>query len=421
MPLYFIEPFSKLRSDDRGATTILFALLCTFMLLFVGLAVDFSRAQATSRSLTAALDAAALAAGRALLDVRLSESEVTDMAIAYFEENIKTGQFDAKVGTPRVAVDRLGGSVEIAVDAQVPTTLLALADVRSFQLPLRATAAFAQKDIELSMALDVTGSMSGSKIAALRQATTDLIDIMLPDGGTPNKVRVGLAPYDEGVNAGIYAAPATNGRSTRCTFERQGTQPNGYQAPSLNNYLKVRGDPGVDSTATCPQYARVMALTDDKVALKSSVANYTAGSSTAGHLGAQWASYLLAPEWSGVFGAKAGTAWGDDNTLKAMVLMTDGVFNTIGGRNYGDFSTQAAESQARARAICKNMRDKGVMVFSVGFKMSENPAGARENAINTLKDCAGAPDRYFDAENGEALRAAFEKIATRLTSLRLTH
>ena len=43
-----------------------------------------------------------------------------------------------------------------------------------------------QHDIELAMALDVTGSMSGSKIADLRTAATDLVDILLPAGGTPN-------------------------------------------------------------------------------------------------------------------------------------------------------------------------------------------------------------------------------------------
>jgi len=52
-----------------------------------------------------------------------------------------------------------------------------------------------QQDIDLSMALDVTGSMgSAGKLDALKAAAQDLFDILLPDGGKPHKVRIALAP-----------------------------------------------------------------------------------------------------------------------------------------------------------------------------------------------------------------------------------
>lgn len=77
----------------------------------------------------------------------------------------------------------------------VPTTLTRLAGVNDFVFPVVASTSYEQQDIDLSMALDVTGSMgSAGKLDALKAAAQDLFDILLPDGGKPHKVRIALAP-----------------------------------------------------------------------------------------------------------------------------------------------------------------------------------------------------------------------------------
>jgi hypothetical protein len=288
-------------------------------------------------------------------------------------------------------------------------------------MPLVSVAKFDQKDIELALALDITGSMCQpcSKIAALKDAVGDLLDIMLPDQGTSNKVRVAFAPYSSGVDAGSYANAATGGRSTNgCTFEREGPAPNGDQAPGNGNYLKIAGDPGVTAGAECPRGSPVVGLSDDKRMLRNTVRSYDARGTTAGHLGAQWAWYLVSPNWGGVLGSESAPApYKDGKTVKAVVLMTDGANNTLGGRNYGNGSAQARQSDDRVRQICTSMRDGAhdIIVFTVGFQL-----GGDANALNLLRDCAGASSRFFPAEDRNELRAAFIEIATQLTSLRLT-
>jgi hypothetical protein len=44
---------------------------------------------------------------------------------------------------------------------------------------------------------------------------------------------------------------------------------------------------------------------------------------------------------------------------------------------------------------------------------------APNNAKNTLKHCAGDPDRFFDAGNGQELQDAYNKIASELSALSL--
>lgn len=414
---------SSFGHDDSGNLTIVFALAFLVFAFAAGMGIDLARVMDTKSRIVSAADAAALAAGRALQDGRLSDIDVTDAAEKYFLANIASGKAPFGTITDVTAkLDRSTGAVTVSANAEVELTLTAVAGFKKVSLPVTSTARFDQLDIELSMALDVTGSMAGAKIKALKTATNDLIEILLPDGGTPNKMRIALAPYSSGVNAGDYASAATGGRSSACTFEREGSDPLGDQAPSTGNFLKSPGNGGVPTGATCPRSAKVIALTSNKADLLASVDDYSAGGSTAGHLGVAWASYLLSPDWSGVVGgASAPAAYRDGKTVKVAVLMTDGLFNTLGGVSHGDSSPQAGQSQDWAKSICSGLRDHGVVVYTVGFKLSQIPnSSQRSAAAQTLKDCAGSELRYFDADDSVALRDAFVAIAKQLNNLRLT-
>jgi len=411
-----------LRQDERGSVMTTFGVSFLALMLACGVGIDYARIHHSYTRIAAAADAAALAAGKALLDGRNSNSAVLDIADRYFKSNYKPAESYALVTSFTPTIDRATNTVTISVEAEVPMTITQIIGLTKVEMPVNSTAKFDQKDIELSLALDVTGSMCQpcSKIQALKDATGDLLDIMLPDAGTTNKVRVGFAPYSSGVNAGSFAGPATNFRSTNgCTFEREGAAQNGDQAPGVSNYLKVAGDAGVQGSATCPRNARVIGLSSDKRLLKDTVRSYSPEGSTAGHLGAQWGWYLVSPNWAGVLGGEsAPAAYKDGKTVKAVVLMTDGANNTIGGKNYGDFSSEARQSDDRVRQICRAMRDDShqIIVFTVGFQLGSNPY-----ATQLLSDCAGSSQRFFKAENRDELRAAFIEIATQLTTLRLAN
>ena len=242
--------------------------------------------------------------------------------------------------------------------------------------------------------------MQGQKIADLKSAAKDLVDILLPDGGTPNKVRIGLAPYAASVNAGVYAATVSNNASTACVHERGGAQAFTDAAPGQGTYLGFRNG------LSCPA-AKVEPITDDKALLKSKIDTYTAGGSTAGHIGAAWASYLVSPQWTGTWPAASAPApYGDGKTLKAIVLMTDGEFNT-------QYVNANGDSDSQARQICTETKDRNVVVYTIGF---QSPAQAEA----LLKDCASSPTHYFSAQNGNELRQAFIEIAQQLNNLRLT-
>src|SRR6185295_9143626 len=118
-----------------------------------------------------------------------------------------------------------------------------------------------------------------------------------------NKVRIALAPFAAGVNAGSYAKAAADNRSKDgCVFERDGSEQATDTAPVAGAYLKIAGDPGVSNARNnCPTGAAVVPLTDSSDQLRTAISKMKTGGSTAGHLGTAWAWYMLSPAWNAIW------------------------------------------------------------------------------------------------------------------------
>lgn len=391
-------------ADRQGTVAMIFGLMFLAFAMIAGMAIDMGRVTHMKTRLVAAADAASLAAGNALLDGSLNNAEIEELARTYFQNNLEQGgDLFGVVPAPNVQVNRATGDVDIDVTATVPMTITKLAGFTDVNLPVNSASRFDQRDIELAMALDVTGSMRGTKIADLRTAAKDLVDILLPDGGQPNKVRIGLAPYSASINAGSYAGTVTGGGllGNTCIHERTG--PNRF-TDAVPTGLDILG------TATnlfCPT-AKVVPMTDNKATLKSQIDGYNASGATAGHLGAAWAWYLVSPVWDSIWpAASKPAAYNDGKTIKAIILMTDGVFNT-------QYVSGNGSSADQARAVCAEMKSKGVAVYSIAFQ-------APGSAQSLLQECSSGSSFYFSAANGQELRQSFQKIAQKLNNLRLTN
>jgi len=416
MPTDFARDHRRFAADDRGSVAMLFGIMFFVILMGAGVAIDWSRITHTNNRLTSAADAAVLVAGRGLLDGTMTDAEIIDRATLFFNENYEAAETFGSVDQLNIQLDRQAGTVQVTAEADVPMTITRIAGFQRARLPVTAAAVFQQQDIELGMALDVTGSMSGQKLADLKTAAKDLVDILLPEQPIAGqKVRIGLAPYSASVKLGAYAAAVSDGASKDgCVIERNGAAAYTDDAPGAGKFFlagtaKTKDIDTTEGTSpyTCPN-ALVAPLTDDKDTLKNTIDTYAAGGYTGGHFGAAWAWSLISPNWSGVWPAdSAPAAYGDDKTIKAIILMTDGIFNTA----YNN-----ASSAAQATSLCGAMKaaDKNVIVYAVGFQA---PSAAKA----TLQACASSTEHYFDATNGSELRLAFRQIAQHLTNLRLTN
>lgn len=219
--------------DSKGNIASLFALAAVPVALTIGVAVDYARAAAAKSQLQDALDSAALAGAGA---APATLANVTDVATLVFNSHNLPGAATISVSQPGPSQVQVSGSMN------VETTFMRLAGVNTVTVDaLSATRAFSAGAIEVSLALDNTGSMVDD-MPALKQAATNLTNALFNSAaGNPN-FRMSVVPFVAVVNPGKTVLEANGGEALdRAAQSRlHGSQlewgPIGWKAGCTYNY-----------------------------------------------------------------------------------------------------------------------------------------------------------------------------------------
>ena len=227
-------------------------------------------------------------------------------------------------------------------------------------------------------------------------------------------------------SAGRGPRPSTFSRDGKCATERSGSQ---ALTDVLPNGTTNQFGTFYDSNGACtPSSGVVMPLTNNKTALKTAIDAYQASGNTAGPLGTAWAWYMLSPKWASKLPSVSAPApyemmsqlnsRGQPTLRKIAILMTDGEYNTeycTNGVATAYASCSVSSSNTQARNLCAAMKATGITVYTVGFQMPSSGS-----SVTTLQNCASDPSKYYNAEDGDALRQAFRDIALQISTLHLT-
>jgi len=102
--------------------------------------------------------------------------------------------------------------VDVTVTARVPTTFMRIAGVDTIDVTVHSQVLRQQRDLEVVMVLDNTGSMADcsgwhctAKIDQLKTAANKLVTVLFGDDTTSEHVKVGLVPFSAAVNVGTGA------------------------------------------------------------------------------------------------------------------------------------------------------------------------------------------------------------------------
>ena len=189
-------PAHLARAED-GSLVVFGLLILVVMLMAAGLAIDTMRHERERVRLQATLDRAVLAA--ADLGHTLPPEQVVE---SYFEAAGLSDRLGA------VSVERSLNHKSVTAQAayDMPTVLLGMAGVDSLRAASLARAEERVTDVEISLVLDVSGSMARfDRLTNLRRAATEFIDEVLPADAPPGErglTTVSLVPYSSSVNAG---------------------------------------------------------------------------------------------------------------------------------------------------------------------------------------------------------------------------
>lgn len=413
--------FKRMVGDCSGAVALMFAGSVFLLAAIVGGAIDFAQAYRAQNQIQATLDAATLAAAR--VKQTGGSDEAAAAAANFYLEGLRSSL--PIQGPMSVDVIDGGTSVRAIADVRHKTGFLGAVGLTSLNVGANSIASFGigsagSTNVELSMMLDVTGSMSGAKLDALKDAAADLVGIVVAEDQSNATSKVAMVPFSSSVRLDRDIFERATGKPMNgpsgykgCVVEREGANAFTDELAAAGSYVVPIEDkvPG----KSCVNHHEVVPLTDNKNHLKSRINSLQADGSTAGHLGTAWAWYMLSPKWSSYLeSASAPAPYSDLTTIlpsgapklrKIAVLMTDGEYNT-------QYSGTSATDQARA--ICAAIKATGIEVFTVGFEL-----GGNQSAIDTLSQCASDPSKFYNATTGDALKQAFRDIALKASPLRI--
>lgn len=414
----------RLLDATDGQVAIIFALVCLPLLLMTGLAIDFARQHNTNLHLQIATDMASLVGARAMEDGRLTDEDITQIAQTYYLAQLQSTYGDVACVPPAVSIDRTNEIVSVAGGCELSTIFgvsisgrekVAVAQVSSSKTKLT--------ELEVALVLDLSASMIGSAEAEMKTAARDLVSTIL-NARTHKRVRVSLVPFSSSVNAGVYGNRAMgrhdhddragDGVDKVCVRERTGVEQLTDAWPAPGQY--VSENVYYMPSYGCPDVS-VVPLSNNSGTVNATIAALsTTDSGSAGHDALAWAWYSLSPKWDSVWPSESvGATYDTADTVKAVVMLTDGAFNKWYDT---DNPYHAIIARQDAVELCKGMRKEGVQIYVVAYNTDNGVAWYSPNVI--LKDCAGDNAFYFEADNSDELQDVFDQIANHLKWTRLT-
>lgn len=340
----YIKAFGR---HEGGSMTIfgLFMFLC--IIVMVGMGVDVMRYEKERTHLQNTLDRAVLAA--ADLDQRMDpETVVRD----YFA---KAGLSDSLTGVN--VVSTLGSrEVTATAEVEVNTLFMQMTGVDTLSIANISTARESIDAVEISLVLDVSGSMRNySRLTNLKVAAKDFIDDMF-NNSVEDTVSISIVPYATQVSAPQelfdqlnvsqehnysrcinFEAAEFNNTTISTTQEYQRTMhfdPWDNFDGRDNDPVEMVRNPICEADAS----REMILLSDDRDDLKNFIDGFFADGNTSLDLGMKWGSILVDPSFQPIAQALSDPAIGlidpkfanrpvaysDTETLKVVVLMTDG-------------------------------------------------------------------------------------------------
>lgn len=199
----FLSLARRFGRDERGVFAVLFGMMAIVLVALAGAVVDYVALEQTRNRAQIALDAAALALQPLINDEDVTPEAIRLQAEAIVIDRIGDVRVTASIDAP--VIDRETGRLHLSGHFNMPTNFVSLVGVPNLGAAFSAEAMRGAVNMEVSLALDITGSMGGQRIIDLQDAATELVGVILQGNGGEATARIALVPYSQAVNAGSYA------------------------------------------------------------------------------------------------------------------------------------------------------------------------------------------------------------------------
>ncbi len=352
-----IQHLQAYRRNDDGAMVFLTLYFFIIFLMLGGLGLAVMRHEMNRARLSVTTDAAVLAA--AGMPAGSTVAEIKAVVEDYFAKNGLARNLNA-IDTDGIGADDIVttlNSTEVTASASMTmnTYLMRLVGVDTLSANTAGTAKIATPKLEVSLVLDVSGSMGGDKIAALKVAAKQFVTTILDSSG-PGDISISIIPFSMGVTPPDTIFDALNidqtHNNSKCIVFLESEFGNAAIDPVVpyrqQIYTLINNSNTVPFNATnqfwrscyTDAYFKILPYSMSETALHNKIDSLVARGMTSGHLGIKWGTALLDPSFQSVATAlkTAGemdpalvnvpSNWGEPESLKIIVMMGDGANTT---------------------------------------------------------------------------------------------
>lgn len=469
---FFRREAAAFAASEAGNFAIITGIVLAILMLVVGLSINTVEMALTRSNLQQALDAAVTSTARDLTTGIIDTTNATPTVTAFLKANGSSDFASAdQISLDNLQVDTGSKTVSAQASVTIPLLFPVFGGSSQRTITVASAAKYSDQMMEVSMVLDVTGSMADSatgrkggpsKISGLKVAATDAVQELFAGQNPANpRVRMAIVPFANAVNVGsslasqsVFSEKAVTpyrgwqiGNRDPRLAKYYNSSPDYYKRPdncatelkdASSNYVAedvgpgafmphrdillsqfAGGQAGWGSSQACPS-AALVPLTTDQSVLTNLINSLSPNGGTAGHIGIQWGWYMLSPNWTSVLPtASAPAPYDPTKVTKVMILMTDGEFNlsyydvTKASNAYNQNGKQAPVTAAED--LCTAMKKDGIQIFTIGFGL---PSDEAATARQTLENCA-TPDTptvkyFYEATDNDELDATFKAIVVDL-------
>ena len=454
---------SSFMQDEGGGITMFVLVMSVLLLVAGGMAVDFQRQEFARADLQNALDRGVLAATNSNQTYDTSGELTVDQQAAQLISDYIASRIDSSAAVDvSVAVTELSGGRAITASAAHPlnTIFLRMIGLSAFNVAVSSGAIQAAPKLEITLVLDVSGSMGwdstsapGTQLAQLKVAAKEFLDTILSADNAADTL-ITIVPFSQQVAlprpmADLYALNRTHDYSS--CFDYHSLDFATTEMDTRDSYDQGQHFIEVLSSHGCPRASNAITPhSNDLTQLKDAIDALAAESYTATYMGMKWGAAMLDPTSRPVVNALIASnelssnfagwphAWNDTSVRKITVVMSDGqntklneiidYYYNLRTPDYWDQNSpgsaktavvdneQTGEGDDLLKTIC-NQAKVGVnsTIYTIGFELDDQPEAAA-----AMLDCASSLTTHY-LVNGVEISTAFKNIADDIVNLKLVN
>lgn len=296
------QRFKLFLTRQDGTLTVFGLFILIMMLIVSGMAIDIVRHEQQRVRIQSTLDRAVLAASA------LSQKLPAETVVQDYIDKANLGS-QVSVTIPPATVTNNQRRVSVKASKDMKPMFLNMVGIDSLAINANSTANQTATNLEVSMVLDISGSMSvpssagGTRISNLRDASEQFIDLLLV-GAAVDTTTINIVPYAGDVNVGSHIFNSVGGQrehahSTCVRVEESDFQHSGLPTASqkqVEHFTTYGFDRNIVDFGWCPtDDASVIVHSNNRSELVNRIRTMPMFDGTGTHIGMKWGLALLDP------------------------------------------------------------------------------------------------------------------------------